>query len=70
MPYDLKVVATQAPTKQAAGQPETAQERLRQALDMMATGLRWKRQALARLHPGATEQELEVLYERWLLAND
>lgn len=48
----------------------TATEKLLQALDMMATGLRWKRAALARQHPAASPHELDALYQQWLLEDD
>ncbi len=37
---------------------------------MMATGLRWKRAALARQYPEASLDELESHYRRWLLEDD
>jgi hypothetical protein len=48
----------------------TPAQKLAQALDLMATGLRLKRQALRRTHPDASDEELERLYLAWLFADD
>lgn len=46
------------------------EEKLAQALDLMAVGLRLERQRLRREHPEASEAELERLYLAWLLADE
>jgi hypothetical protein len=41
-------------------------EKLAQALDLMATGIRLKRVALRAAHPGASDVDIEAQLERWL----
>ena len=41
--------------------------KLRQALELMALGLRMARTNLRRRHPDATDEEIEALYWRWVL---
>lgn len=41
-------------------------EKLRQALEAMATGIRLKRFALRRRHPNAPEEEIDALLTAWL----
>ena len=48
----------------------TPEEKLAQALEMMGTGLRLKKQGLRRDHPGASDDEIERLYLAWLLADE
>jgi hypothetical protein len=48
----------------------TPEEKLAQALEMMATGLRLERERLRREHPRATATEIDELYLAWLLADD
>ena len=42
------------------------EERARQALEMMRTGIRLKRAALAVRHPSCSPEELDALLQRWL----
>jgi hypothetical protein len=42
------------------------EERARQALEAMGTGIRFKRAALRARNVGATDEEIERLLERWL----
>jgi hypothetical protein len=44
-------------------------EKLAQALDMMAAGVRIKRAALRAAEPDATENEIDAKLERWLTAD-
>jgi Rv0078B-related antitoxin len=44
-------------------------EKLAQALEMMAAGIRLKRSALRDAQPGATESEIDAELERWLIAD-
>jgi hypothetical protein len=44
-------------------------EKLAQALEMMATGVRIKRAALRAAEPGASENEIDAMLERWLTAD-
>jgi Rv0078B-related antitoxin len=44
-------------------------EKLAQALELMEAGIRLKRAALRIAQPGATVEELEEAFERWLLAD-
>lgn len=55
---DLQVSRRDAPAKKLA-----------QALDMMETGIRLKRAALAHAHPEATAEELNRAMLRWLCAD-
>jgi len=48
----------------------SAAEKLLQALELMAVGLRLKRAALTRQHPGASDAELDRLFREWLLVDD
>jgi len=48
----------------------TPKEKLAQALEVMTTGLRLKRQALKREHPEASADELERLYRAWLFSDE
>jgi len=48
----------------------TPAQKLAQAIDVMATGLRLKRQALRRDHPTASNEELEALYLAWLFSDE
>jgi hypothetical protein len=41
-------------------------ERLYTAVDMWATGVTLQRQAIRRRHPEATDEEVEVMLNRWL----
>ncbi len=45
-------------------------EKLRQALDAMAVGIRLKRESLRRAHPDASDEELDRLMLEWLLDSD
>ena len=45
-------------------------ERLRAALQLMATGFRLKRASLRRQHPDATLEELEAMFQAWVLEGD
>lgn len=45
-------------------------EKAVQALDTMALGLRLKREALERAHPGAAVGEIDRLMLEWMLAGD
>jgi len=59
--------------RQAAPSSErrfTPEEKLMQAIDMMETGLRWKRAALERDNPDASKEQLHQLYLEWLQEND
>jgi hypothetical protein len=42
------------------------EEKLAQALEMMATGIRLKRAALRAAQPGLSEHDLDDQLERWL----
>lgn len=44
-------------------------EKLAQALEMMAAGVRIKRAALKAAEPGASEGEIDAKLERWLTAD-
>jgi hypothetical protein len=44
--------------------------KLQQALEAMATGIRLKRVALRRLHPNASEDQLESMLRTWLERDD
>ena len=44
-------------------------EKLAQALDLMAAGVRLKRAALRAAQPGASESEINAQLERWLTAD-
>ena len=44
-------------------------EKLEQALEMAEAGLRLKRAVLRNSSPAATEEEIDVALERWLLAD-
>jgi len=46
------------------------EEKLAQALDLMATGLRLKRAALRDQLPDASEAEIQAAFEQWLFEND
>lgn len=48
----------------------SAEVKLAQALQMMAEGLRLKREQLRRDNPSADAAELEKLYFAWLFADD
>ena len=48
----------------------TPEQKLAQALQMMAEGLRLKREQLRREHPSLTDDELEKLYIAWLFSDD
>jgi hypothetical protein len=43
-----------------------AAERFRVALDLFETGVRFRREALRRAHPGVTPGRLEELLAEWL----
>jgi len=45
-------------------------EKLVQALEMMATGIRLKRAALRVARPHVPDTEIDAELERWLFAND
>lgn len=45
-------------------------EKLSQALEMMAAGIRLKRAALEARHPGATDDEIDLLVRAWLENDD
>jgi hypothetical protein len=45
-------------------------EKLRQALELMAAGLRLKRDLLKRARPSASEAEHRATFEEWLLSGD
>ncbi len=49
---------------------ERPEVKLRQALEMMALGLKLKRASLREQNPDASEEELQRLFEQWLLEND
>jgi hypothetical protein len=44
-------------------------QKLAQALDMMATGIRLKRAVLRAAQPGASESDIDAQLERWLTAD-
>jgi hypothetical protein len=46
----------------------TPGEKLAQALELMEAGLRLKRDLLRNAHPDASDAELELEFERWLIA--
>lgn len=48
------------------GDPERLVERLYTAVDLWATGVALQRQAIRRQHPGASDEEVDVLVNRWL----
>jgi hypothetical protein len=48
----------------------TPEQKLAQALQMMADGLRLKRQQLHREHPAMSDAELEKLYLEWLFRDE
>jgi hypothetical protein len=48
----------------------TPEQKLAQALEMMATGLRLKREQLRRDNPTFDDAALEELYLAWLLNDD
>jgi hypothetical protein len=41
-------------------------ERLHTAVDLWATGVALQRQTIRRLHPDASEEDVEALLNRWL----
>lgn len=45
-------------------------DKLAQALELMDTGLRLKRAALRAAHPGASDREIDAIFERWLLDDE
>jgi hypothetical protein len=45
-------------------------EKLAQAIELMEAGLRLKREVLKRALPDASESELDVAFERWLIADE
>ncbi len=49
---------------------ESAEEKLRQALVIMSSGLRFQRQTLQRQNPEADEQAIDALFMDWLLSGD
>ncbi|HMR05518.1 MAG TPA: hypothetical protein PKA88_07060 [Polyangiaceae bacterium] len=49
---------------------ERPEVKLRQAIEMMELGLRLKRASLRERNPGASDAELQRLFEQWLLEND
>jgi hypothetical protein len=49
---------------------ESPAAKLRQALQLMEAGFRLKRTALREQHPNATSDELRLMFEEWLSAND
>lgn len=46
------------------------QEKLRQAFELMETGIRLKRIALRHALPSVSEAEIDEALERWLIADD
>ena len=53
----------------ASARRSSPEEKLRQALELMAAGFRLERTALRLRHVGASEAELEKLFEAWLIAD-
>jgi len=53
-----------------ASQRERPEVKFRQAIEMMATGLKLKRAALRQQNPQASEEEIQQLFEQWLVADD
>ena len=51
-------------------QATSPEERARQALEAMRTGLRLKRAALIARFPGAAGEEIDGLMQRWLERDD
>lgn len=47
---------------------ETAAQRLELAMDMQREGLALMRENLRRQHPTTSEQELDALFDAWLMA--
>lgn len=45
-------------------------EKLRQALDLMRTGLGWKRAALCVRHPQATSEQIDRMLVAWLAQDE
>jgi hypothetical protein len=41
-------------------------ERLHTAVDLWATGVALKRETIRRRHPDASDEEIEILLNRWL----
>lgn len=48
------------------GRPDRLVERFYTAVDLWATGVALQRQAIRGRHPGASNEEVEVLLNRWL----
>jgi len=46
------------------------EEKLRQALELMAAGFRLERAALRERHRDASEEEIARLFEEWLAADE
>jgi hypothetical protein len=46
--------------------PETPEDRLRNALEMWDDGVCLMRERLRRLHPSASDEEIEVKLDLWL----
>jgi Rv0078B-related antitoxin len=45
-------------------------EKLRQALQMVETGIRLKRAGFRERHPAATPEQIEAMLQQWLLSDE
>jgi hypothetical protein len=45
-------------------------EKLSQALEMMAAGIRLKRAALRSRHPRSSDEEIDAMLQRWLESDE
>lgn len=52
----------------ATAQRLTGEEKLRQALELMAAGFRLELTAIRARNPGATDAEVERMFQAWLFA--
>lgn len=50
--------------------PFTPGEKLQQALDLMAFGIRIQREKLRRLHPDETDAQVEARLEAWMMSRE
>ncbi len=50
--------------------PPTPGEKLLQALDLMAFGIRIQREKLRRLHPTETDEQVEARLEAWMMSRE
>lgn len=50
--------------------PATPGEKLQQALDLMAFGIRIQREKFRRQHPDETDEQVEVRLESWMMSRE